>query len=34
MGYAAAVGLVMLVLISVTSTFIVRRFRASQGVAS
>jgi len=34
MGYAAAVGLVMLVLISVTSTFIVRRFRASEGVAS
>lgn len=33
MGYAAAVGFVMLVVISVISTLIVRRFRASQGVA-
>ncbi len=32
MGYAAAVGLVMLVLISIVSTVIVRRFRAIQGV--
>jgi multiple sugar transport system permease protein len=33
MGYAAAVGFTMLVLISVISTFIVRWMRASQGVA-
>jgi multiple sugar transport system permease protein len=33
MGYAAAVGFVMLILISLISTFIVRFFRASHGVA-
>jgi multiple sugar transport system permease protein len=33
MGYAAAVGFTMLVLISVISTLIVRWMRASQGVA-
>ncbi|WP_116043834.1 carbohydrate ABC transporter permease [Amycolatopsis palatopharyngis] len=33
MGYAAAIGFVMLVLISLISTFIVRTFRASRGVA-
>lgn len=33
MGYAAAVGLVMLALISLISTVLVRKFRATQGVA-